>query len=77
MMSGIDLHKFAGVAFGITQKTYLHYIIKLGQIIDKKKNFFSELVLCPEERLVTSSRPLLFMIILSIKRDWVRKKKQT
>ena len=38
---------------------------------------FSELVLWPEERLVTSSRCLLFLITLTIKGDWVRKKKQT
>ena len=29
----------------------------------------------PEEQLVTSSIPLLFLIFLSIKRDWVEKKK--
>ena len=30
------LNKFADVAFGITQKAALHYIIKLGQIIYKE-----------------------------------------
>ena len=33
MKSSIALHKFADVVFGITQKTALYYIIKLGQII--------------------------------------------
>ena len=33
MMSRIGLHKFADVIFGITQKTALHYILKLGQTI--------------------------------------------
>ena len=34
MMSLIDLHKFAGVIFEITQQLlYIIYIIKLGQII--------------------------------------------
>ena len=36
---------------------------------------FSELVSWPEEGLLASSRPLLFLITLSIKKDWVRKKK--
>ena len=41
MMSRIGLHKFADVIFGITQKTALHYIIKLDQIVyNKKKEFF-------------------------------------
>ena len=30
-MSWIDFHKFADVAFEITQKTVLHYIIKLDE----------------------------------------------
>ena len=36
---------------------------------------FSELVSKPEDQLVTSSRPQLFLITLSIKRDWAQKKK--
>ena len=36
MMSWFDLNKLADVIFGITQKTVLHYIIKLGQIIYNK-----------------------------------------
>ena len=35
---------------------------------------FSERISQPEERLVTSSRLLFFLITLPIKRDWVRKK---
>ena len=33
MMSGIDLHKFADLIFGITEKATLYYIAKRGQII--------------------------------------------
>ena len=38
------MHKFADVIFGITQKTALHYIIRLGQIIYNDQKNFSELV---------------------------------
>ena len=41
--------------------------------INKKK--FSKYVLQSKDRLVTSSRPLLFFIILFIKRDWIQRKK--
>ena len=36
---------------------------------------FSKTVLQPKEQLVTSARPLLFLITLPVKRNWVRKKK--
>ena len=58
MMSWIGMHKFADVIFGITQKTALHYIIRLGQIIYNDQKNFSELVSWPEE--ILSPDPFCF-----------------
>ena len=46
-------------------------------MIDYEKRNFSRHVLQPKERLVTSSRPLLFFKILSIKMDWVQRKESS
>ena len=53
----------------------LYYTTKLVQVIQDITLSKGELVLFPEEGLVTSSRPFLFFIILSIKKDWIQKKK--
>ena len=52
--------------FWINLKTTLHYMTKLGLIMYNELRNFSGLVLWPEEWLVTNSRPLLFLITLSI-----------
>ena len=54
-----------------------HYqIIKIALEINQWKRNFSKHVLQSENRLVNSCRSLLFFMILSIKRDWVQKKKK-
>ena len=72
-MPWIGLHKFADVIIGISQKLLYIPLSNLVRSYITNKGIF--LSLQPEEQMVTSSRPLLFLIILSINRDWVRKKK--
>ena len=73
-MSLTGLFKLANVIFRKTQ-TALHFASSnmVKSHITNKRNF-PELVLQPEEPMVTSSRHNLFFIILFIKRDWVWKK---
>ena len=60
------MHKLSTVIFWINQLLLIK-ASKLVRLITKEIKL--------EKRLVTSSRPLLFMIITSIKRVWIRKQK--
>ena len=67
------LHKL-DIIFGITQKLLCIKPSKLLRWKITKKGIFLK-VLQAKERLVASSRPLLFFIILSIKRAWEQREK--
>ena len=60
------MHKLSTLIFWINQLLLIK-ASKLVRLITKEIKL--------EKRLVTSSRPLLFMIITSIKRVWIRKQK--
>ena len=78
MTSSIDLHKCAGVIFGITRKPlYITPSNLVRQYITKKEIFLN--LFCNLKRdwpLVPGHWSLLFLITLSILRDWAGKKKQ-
>ena len=69
------MHKL-NIIFGITQKLLCIKPSKLLRWKITKKGIFLN-VLQPKERLVASSRPLLFFIILSIKRAWEQREKSS
>ena len=68
------MNKLADEVFGITQKLLAITSSKPWPNNVSLRNF-SDLVLQPEEQLVTSSRLLLLFIILFTKTDWVSKEK--
>ena len=69
------MHKL-NIIFGITQKLLCIKPSKLLRWKITKKGIFLN-VLQPKERLVASSRPLLFYIILSMKRAWEQREKSS
>ena len=72
MMSWNGLHKFADIIFRIIQKTLYITSSNLVRYVTNKRtsqNLFCKLV-------VTSSRVLLFLITLSIKRDLFKSKNE-
>ena len=75
MMSWTGLDKFVDVIFGITQKQLYITSSNLFRKYVTNKGIFSEIVSYPGDGLVTIFRHLLFLIILSIKRNQAWKKK--
>ena len=69
LSSKTDIGKTAGINLWL----YTYYI--LGQVIHQESGNLFELILKPDEWLVTSFRLCLFSMILFVKRDWVSKEK--
>ena len=74
MMSWVCLHKLADAIFWKNSNTALYCIIKLEHVNTPLIREFFWTCFFTWKAISTSSRPLLFYIILSIKMDLVRKK---